>query len=390
MHIGFVTSEYPGITPYSGGIGSFIKGYHQLLIKNGFEATVFLITRNSREINMQELSVNNNVVLIEIKHKFPFQFFDYPIFQIKLSKLLNKHIKNKNIDILEVPDFEGITAFCKLQVPVVCRLHGSNGYFNYLGKKPISFFLNLLEKRILKKSQGIIAVSNYSLEIYRSLYNLDNKIALSVIPNIVDDEKIIKIQNSSNLKPDSIKIIYTGTLNEKKGVLDLPEAINELSDRFDNLQFIFVGKDTKYKENITVWEKIRSQLSEKAKSLTTYKGFLDHDKALIEMKNAQICLFPNHNETFGLVLLEAMFMGKAIACSDNPCFEEILGNSDCSKKFSVGSVKEMVNCLEDLIGNETERKYLGEKARNYAQSFFGSSTIIKQNIDFYKNIISFS
>jgi hypothetical protein len=49
-----------------------------------------------------------------------------------LQQYLNRVIAADKIDLIEAPDWTGITAFMKINAPLVVRFHGSDAYFCHL------------------------------------------------------------------------------------------------------------------------------------------------------------------------------------------------------------------------------------------------------------------
>src|SRR6266487_4385694 len=129
MHIGFITPEYPQFTPVCGGLGTSLKNLAESLVKNDIRVSVFLFN-NKKDFQASE----NGIDFYFIKKKRFFLgtwFFNRKYFQNKVRKIIYNH----NIDLIESPDWTGITAFMKFTVPLIIRLHGSDTFFCYLEKR---------------------------------------------------------------------------------------------------------------------------------------------------------------------------------------------------------------------------------------------------------------
>ena len=86
--------------------------------------------------------------------------------------------------------------------------------------------------------------------------------------------------------------------------------------------------------------------------------------------SADICIFPSHAETFGLVLLEAMLLRKAIVC-----------------KCRVKRIDEFAEALQRLISNPIYRCEQADRAYLNATARFNTNEIVAQNIEFYNRVI---
>ena len=86
-----------------------------------------------------------------------------------LFRKIAEWVRNQQVDLLEIPDFEGIAAYWpKLDVPIVARLHGSSTYFaaELANRNPRLTYL--LERASLRRADFCCAVSRYTAEQTRS------------------------------------------------------------------------------------------------------------------------------------------------------------------------------------------------------------------------------
>ena len=69
-----------------------------------------------------------------------------------IEKYFNKLCDQENIDVIEAPDWTGITAFMRLNRPLVVRFNGSDAYFCKLENRPQKKKNRWLEKRNLQNA----------------------------------------------------------------------------------------------------------------------------------------------------------------------------------------------------------------------------------------------
>ena len=382
MHIAFLTTEYPILSVKSGGIGIFIKHISHLLTKNDTTIKVSVIYWGNEIQNIME---DEGVSIIPIK-RICTSYLSLYFGRKKLNTELNKILSEKKIDILESIDWEGALAFCRLKVPVVTRLHGSNVYFNYLAHTKTPLLIRILETNALQRSTAFIGVSKQALDISRKLFNIPINKKACVIYNPIDFDYISNFYQQEKKEQKDITILYYGTLVEKKGIFDIPKIFNTISERYDNIKLKLIGRDTII-DGISSWEKCQSLFSKHTMAKVEYLGVLPYAQTLACVNDSDICLFPNHAETFGLVLLEAMFLRKAIVCSDIDCFKEIADDRVEVLQCKVGDIDSFANALGLLIEHPAMRIQLGERAYKKAVLKFDSTLIAKQNITFYKKLI---
>mgnify|MGYP003200736311 FL=1 len=90
---------------------------------------------------------------------------------------------------------------------------------------------------------------------------------------------------------------------------------------------------------------------------------------------------------FCLVLLEAMFMRKAIICSNIDCFQEIVDHDKDAIQCTVGNIKEFVFALQQLVNNVDKRVKLANNAYQKSITKFSTDIIVQQNLSFYEELL---
>ena len=75
----------------------------------------------------------------------------------KLERLINTLYDRKEIDLVEAPDWTGITSFIKPQkCPIVIRLNGSDTYFCHLDHRPVKWINKFHEKKALENADVVL------------------------------------------------------------------------------------------------------------------------------------------------------------------------------------------------------------------------------------------
>ena len=127
MHISFLTSEYPHIkVTKSAGIGSSLKNLVTELKKKNITITLFIYGQEENAV-----FVENRINFHLIKH-IKYKALGWYLYRKHIQSYINKVSAEKGIDLLEAPDWTGITAFMKFNIPLVIRLHGTDAYFCHL------------------------------------------------------------------------------------------------------------------------------------------------------------------------------------------------------------------------------------------------------------------
>ena len=180
MKIAFLTPEYPHeITRASGGIGTSIKNLAESLVSNGHSVRVLVYGQDKEEFFTDKDIVVQRINSVKIKG------LSWYFTRKKLEKIIDKLYAEKEIDLLEAPDWTGITSFIQPEkCPVVIRLNGSDTYFCHLDNRPVKWINRFHEKRALQKADAYISVSKYTASLTNQIFNQNNK--FTIIPNSIN------------------------------------------------------------------------------------------------------------------------------------------------------------------------------------------------------------
>jgi glycosyltransferase involved in cell wall biosynthesis len=379
MKIAFLTPEYPHpLTGHSGGIGTSIKNLAQALAEKGFQPTI-LVYGKSEDVFFEE----NGIHFYGIKN-VKFKGFSWYLTRKKIEKLINNLCIQKKIDIVEAPDWTGITSFINLRCPVVIRENGSDTYFCHLdGRKvkPINFFH---EKKALKRADAIISVSQFTGQLTNNLFGLHRD--FTVIPNSINTAYF----HSDHKHPDNQQILYFGSLIRKKGLLELALIFNEVVETNPYAELILIGKDVRdiMTGNNSTWEMMRALFTAKALKNVVYYGPKPYEEMNMFIETAAVCVFPSFAEALPVSWLEAMAMGKAIVASDIGWAKEMI--DDGNSGFLVHPLNRTVFAkkINAILADRALKESLGENARIKVGHDFDAQKIVERNLLFYKNLLS--
>jgi len=235
MHIGFITPEYPhDALPKAGGLGTSIKNLAYALVQEGVEVSVFVIGLDRSE------SFVEDQIQFHFIQKFKVPGITWFVTRKYYQNLINKIVESNSIDLLEGPDWIGITAFMKFRVPLIIRCNGSDAYFCKLEGRKQKWKNFWFEKNALKNANEVIAASSFTGKLTKEIFGLKREIV--TLYNGVDIDKFKPSTNSIQIEENSI--LYFGTVIRKKGVLELAKAYNIFKENNPDAILKIIGKDT--------------------------------------------------------------------------------------------------------------------------------------------------
>jgi glycosyltransferase involved in cell wall biosynthesis len=182
MKIAFLTPEYPhDLTGKSGGIGTSIKNLAQAITEEGHEVMILVYGQRKDEVFFDE-----NIKVIQIQN-VKFKGLSWCLTRKKIQGIIDRLSNEDNLDIVEAPDWTGITSFITpKKCPVIIKLHGSDTYFCHLDGRTVKWINRFHEKRALITADAHISVSEFTAKTTNQVFDLN--INFKVIPNSINIE----------------------------------------------------------------------------------------------------------------------------------------------------------------------------------------------------------
>lgn len=382
MHIAFLTPEYPHLkTSHSAGIGSSIKNLAVELLQNNHRVTVFVYSEDSNEI-----FDDNGISIHKIRYK-KYPVLSWYLYRKQLQKYINNIIKVNQINLIEAPDWTGITAFIKFRCPLLIRLHGTDAYFCKLEGREQKIKNYFFEKVALKSADYIASVSEFTALETKRIFNI--KTAIKIIYNGINTTQFYNRQNTFYIEEElGETILYFGSVIRKKGVLELAKIFNKVVEKRPSTQLTLLGKDViDIFENKPTLELFMNKLSSEAKQNVIHINHVPYKKVKEHIRKANVIVLPSFAEAFPMTWLEAMAMGKGLVTSNIGWANELM--IDGKTGFTENPVAHQLYAdkILQLLENKELNATFGINAKERIHQFFSLEVIGAKNISYYKSIL---
>ena len=380
MHICFITHEYPKVGFPHGGIGSFVKTIATALIQNNIQVSVVGI--NYAATNEKE--IDNGVSIYRLKKSTVRGLAWYYNSKAINKKIEEIHTQNP-ISIIEASEL-GLAFINKLKdIKYIIRLHGGHHFFAEAENRKINTWKGFQEKRSFKKADAFIAVSKYVKTHTEKYLNYNDK-PIAYINYPINTELFKPIAGQEEAR----RIVFAGTVCEKKGVRQLIQAFPLVKKQFPTATLEIYGRDWLYPNGNSYTEMLKEkelpQLGELSRDIH-FRGAVAYDKIPSRYAEAAVCVFPSHVETQGLVAPEAMAMEKAVVFSMLGPGPETIINYETGLLCDPHNPFDIAEKISWFFLNQDKKEAIQKKARVFVLTKYGLESIVKQNRMFFESII---
>jgi len=349
----------------------------------------YLVLYNAKDKVYKSMKRQNiNVAYLPFPAKSPKNILHKRFVILKFRKLIKKIIDKNNITHIHVNNAY-ILDFLKKNWNIKITAHHYNAFIE--NDRIRYFYPNLLlnprlllrkfyEKLIVfnyKKADKIIAVSKAAKKTLIEKYGA-KKEKIKIIYNGVN---IKSTKNISNLrkkfkirKLDKV-ILSVGRITNAKGVEDFCEIAKKFKYK-SNIKFIYVGEAED--------ENYNRYIKNKYKNLVIFPGVVTATDLLSLYKMSDVFLFLSHRDSFGLVLVEAMYFKLPAIVWNVTGLSEVVTNNYNGYCCQFGNLNTVENKLAYLLSNKTEYQRVSTNAFNKKDIFTVSNNIDK----FLKLILS--
>jgi len=306
------------------------------------------------------------------------------IARLTLSPWLSKRVKA----VLEREGFDIIHLHEPL-MPMLCTtvlrlsqtanigtFHACGGNPGYNLARPLGTWML---KRWFRKLHGKIAVSKpareFACSYFAGYYN--------IIPNGVDVEHFSPdVPPVEEFCDGKLNILFVSRLEKRKGLNHLLASFKQVKREIPNSRLIIVGPGTRLRRGYER-EVRRSGLQD-----VVFTGLVTYEELPRYYKTADIfCAPATGHESFGIILLEAMALGKPIVASNIEGYANVVAHNAEGLLTPPGDKDMLTRALISLLTDESLRREMG--ARGRVKSLEYSWEHIAQNVlKYYIRVLS--
>jgi glycosyltransferase involved in cell wall biosynthesis len=185
---------------------------------------------------------------------------------------------------------------------------------------------------------------------------------------------------------DKNKVIFTGTLTVKKGVVSLFDAWRAVRQRYPEAELHVLGKDTLY-QGQSMEKFLLSRLDECSRIGVHFHGHVSRERLRRELRTARVAVFPSFAEAFAFAPIEAMACGCPTIYSWRTSGPELMRSNIDGILINPDDTEELAAAIVRVLSNDDLAHRLGEAARERVAQNFTTQQLMPRLEEFYHRCV---
>lgn len=340
----------------------------KILIQEGHE--VHIITRSYPDT--PQYSIRDRITIIRVGSKplLGQERFMTPGAYKELYYIL----KPKNYDIINSHGLDSPLSMAALLISRKLGLPSVVTNHSLVGHTPLSPFLYLAGKLLVKNADAVIAVSS---AVEKDSKVMTTKPVYRIFNGIDSEDRGTRVVFPYN-KDEKLVIITVARMTKKKGVQNIVDLAPFLLAKYENLLFVMIGNGPSRKD-------LEKKVKEKGLSRNFYfTGEISRGEVFGYLDQADIFALPSSDEAFGISILEAIYKKVPVVAMNHSGVSDIIKNG--VNGYLADNLTEFSYYLQTLIENPALRTSFAMRARQELSNY-DWNRIYKQTNQVYTKVI---
>ena len=366
MKIGLVT---PYIYPLPGGVNAHVDELYQNLVVRGHDVRIISSTHGPQKSSEGDIirlgygwsvPTNGSVGTLTVSHRY--------------GQLVQEMLDREQFDLLHF--HEPFVPFLSLQLLRFSTSVNVATFHAYSGQSLSYEFGKRMLQRFAKKLHGRIAVSAAARHFIERYFPGDYK----VIPNGVDLRDFRSVAPFARWRDGTPNILYIGRFENRKGAMYLLKAYRQLRREGLDCRLLMIGAGPQERE-------IRRYIATRRLVGVELLGRVSDTDKVRALATADVFVSPaTGQESFGIVLLEAMAAGAPIVCSDIHGYKGVVRRGEQALLVPPKEVAPLAAAIGTVLRDPVLRARMGAAGRERAVQF-GWPNITAKVDDYYGFVI---
>jgi len=255
------------------------------------------------------------------------------------------------------------------RIPNVLSLHGGDIYDPSKKMSPhSSIIFSRIVKFILNRADRIVAQSSNTRDNTIKYYNpvKDVKIIpLAFHPPVVARSSRGKL----GMDKDSFYLITVGRLIKRKSIDTILNALSGINNKKIKLLIVGDGPEMEFLRNLTSSLNLNERVN--------FPGYIADDEKYSYLVNSDAFILTSLHEGFGIVFMEAMFIGLPIICTNHGGQVDFLKQNENALLINVGDVESCKKSIMKIYKDSELYKQMSKNNKKKVKDFYAENVAAK-------------
>lgn len=406
MRICLISRELPPESGW-GGIATYTYHHAHSLKALGHDVEIFALSAKNASADKIGRRVEDGIVVHRcaaepyldelgmVKLSTPFTHFVLRSVLALSKAILKEHLANP-FDVAEAPEHlgEGLCPGLVKLLPLVVRLHTPQSKFikerfHNLSPSFDQEFVAMIE-RVAMLSADVITSPSKDMADYVAGDMGYPRNKIEIIHNPVNVEKFSPDGEKALPSGDSLRVLFVGRLEERKGVHYLIKAIPSIVAKYPKSSFVIIGADTNnakgQKSTLAELQDLMQQAG--CSEHLTFIPYVPLAEIPAYYRSADICVVPSLYDNAPCTVLEGMATGKPVVTTTAGGSKEYV--LDGHSGFVVAPKEEaaLADVITRLLMDDAMRSSFGQNARTRIIESFHPKKLAEETVEIYKLAIN--
>jgi len=316
----------------------------------------------------------------------------YAFARVLARTILRIH-RSDPIDIIEMEESFGWCDYVRrlTNIPLVVKLHGP-AFLSIVGAEletPEAREKIRREGDALRRSIAIVAPVSSTLDETLAYYQLSPKLSAHVVNPLTMGENT-PVWRLADCDPNLL--LFVGRFDSRKGADVVLRSFLLALKRHPQLKLIFVGPDRGLRLSdgsmVSFRQFLESFFPPQLRESVDYRGSMSNF-AICELRTrAFLTIVASRWENPGYTLLEAMYQGCPVLCSDAGGCRETVQDGVTGRLARSESVADFAAKISEIVDNQGVAAQLGEAARRVVLNQYSIKRVAVESLNLYRRVLS--
>ncbi|MDD7928851.1 glycosyltransferase family 4 protein [Microbacterium thalli] len=368
------TTEYDGLTAYTGGIGRHYAALLPALVRQGIAVDLAVLA----EDELVAADVTGGVRLVD-RATMPTRHRPQAIGA--RARRLRRTYRRRGYDVVFAPEWAGLGAALPPGAPLLTNLATSARLADdvsglSLRDLPVDTRVSRMvqmkaERRQLQRSAGVVAISAAMLERTAALY--PGLPPARIVRNCIDVEAVAAaalVAAPPAAWPDdgAPVVLFLGRSERRKGVEDAVAAFVRVHAELPEARLVFAGASGDARFEPTR-DALRELLPPTARDRVTWLGHVGGDELYGAIDRADVAICPSRWEGFGNVALEVKAIGTPLVVTSGSGFDDFCTDGQDCQSVPAADPERLAAAITVALRHPSWAHTLAERARAQMADF---------------------